>query len=338
MTDLEPLSPEDGVERFLRHREPSVRPSTLQNARTRLNHFLDWCEEREIENLNGLTGRELSDFVAWRRSEIAAITLQKQLSSIRQALRYWADIEAVEDGLAEKVHSPELPDGAESRDEHLSADRAENILSYLNQYHYASRRHAIMVILWRTGMRRSALRSLDVADLRPDDNALVVEHRPEQDTKLKNGEDGNRWVHLDARWFQVVKDWAENPDRPDVRDDYGRRPLISTQYGLPTGDTIYKWVCKTTHPCKYGGCPHDRDTATCEALGADGYPSKCPSARSPHDVRRGAITAHLNRNVPPETVSERMDVSLGVLYEHYDARTEREKMEVRKRQLREANL
>lgn len=338
MTELEPLDPEEGVERFLRHRKPSVRKSTLENAKTRLRFFLDWCDERGIENLNDLSGRDLADFVAWRREDVAAITLQKQLSTIRTALRWWADVEAVEDGLAEKVHAPELPDGAEARDEHLDADRAEAILSYLNRYHYASRRHVIMVILWRTGMRRSALRSLDVDDLKPDDHALVLEHRPDEGTKLKNGEDGERWVYLDPRWFQVVEDWAGNPDRSDVRDDHGRRPLITTTYGRPTGDTIYKWVCKATHPCRYGECPHDRDAATCEALGADGYPSKCPSARSPHDIRRGAITEHLNRDVPPETVSERMDVSLDVLYDHYDARTEREKMEVRKRQLREADL
>lgn len=337
MRELEPLDPEEGVTRFLRHREPSVRPSTLQNARTRLNHFLDWCEEREIDNLNDLTGRELSDFIAWRRGDIAAITLQKQLSSIRQALRYWADIEAVEEGLAEKVHSPELPDGAESRDEHLSADRAESILSDLNRFHYASRRHVIMVILWQTGMRRSALRSLDLDDLRPDEHALVLRHRPDEGTKLKNGEAGERWVYLDPRWFQVVDDWTDNPDRHDVRDDYGRKPLITTSAGRPTGDTIYRWVCKATQPCEYGSCPHDRDPENCEARGADGYPSKCPSARSPHDVRRGAITTHLNQDVSPETVSERMDVSLDVLYEHYDARTEREKMQVRKRHLREAN-
>lgn len=137
--DLEPLSPREGVRRFIQHREPSVRESTIRNAKTRLRFFVDWCNEREIQNLNSLTGRDMADFVAWRRGEIAAIALQKQLSTIRMALRYWADIEGVDEGLAEKVHAPELPDGSESKDVHIKAARAESILSYLNQYQYASK-------------------------------------------------------------------------------------------------------------------------------------------------------------------------------------------------------
>lgn len=332
--DLQPLPPAEGVERFLQHREPSVRESTIRNARTRLRFFLDWCEEREVENLNELTGRDLSDFVAWRRGDIAAITLQKQLSTIRTALRYWADIEGVEDGLAEKVHSPELPDGAESREIHLDPDRAERILSHLSKYQPGSREHAILSLLWRTGMRRGALRSLDEEDLRPDDHAIVVRHRPEEGTKLKNGESGERWVYLGPHWYQDIERYVQNPNRPDVVDDHGRNPLITTRAGRPTGDTIYSNVCRLTQPCEIGReCPHDRDPETCEARGAGGYPSRCPSARSPHAIRRGAITHHLNRDTPPETVSERMDVSLDVLYEHYDARTEREKMDVRRKQL-----
>lgn len=336
--DLDPLSPEEGIDRFLAHREPSVRESTIQNARTRLRHFHDWCRERNVENLNDLTGRDLADFVAWRRGEIAALTLQKQLSTIREALRYWADIEGVEDGLAEKVHSPELPDGAQSRDVHLDAGRAEAILQYLDEHHYASRDHVVMLILWRTAMRRSALRSLDVGDLRPDDNALVLEHRLESGTRLKNGDDGERWVYAGPMYFQPIDDYLDNPDRYEVTDDHGREPLVTTPYGRPTGDTIYKWVNKLTHPCLLEGCPHDRDPSdpsTCDALGSDGYPSRCPSARSPHGIRRGSITHHLNSDVSPDIVSERCDVSLEVLYEHYDVRTNREKMDVRKRQLRE---
>lgn len=335
MTDLQPLSPEEGIERYLRHRKPSVRESTLRKARSRLRFFQEWCDENGIDNLNDLTGRDVADFVAWRRPEVAAITLQKQLSTLRVALRFWADIEAVEQGLAEKVHAPELPDGAESRERTIDPRRMETILEYLETYQYASRRHAIMAILWRTGMRRSALRSIDVDDLRPEEHALVLRHRPEEGTKLKNGTDGERWVYLGPRWYSIVDDYLDNPARPDVTDDHGRKPLITTENGRPNGDSFYVWVNRATHPCEYGECPHDRDPETCEARGTRGHQGKCPSSRSPHDIRRAAITHHLNEGVAPETASERMDVSLEVLYKHYDVRTDREKMEVRKDQLPE---
>lgn len=332
--DLEPLGPEEAVERFLRHREPSVRKSTLQNARTRLNYFLEWCAEQEIENLNGLTGRDLSDFVAWRQAQISAITLQKQLSTIRQFLRWAADIEAVPEGLAEKVHAPELPDGAESRDIQLSAARAEPILEYLDRYQFASRQHVVMALLWRTGMRRGALRAIDVDDMHPDDHAIHLRHRPETGTALKNGEAGERMVYLGPKWYSVVQEYVAT-NRHDVEDDHGRRPLITTKYGRASESTIYDTVHRATQPCRYDGCPHDRDPETCEAVGRPNTPSKCPSSRSPHAVRRGSITTDLNDEVPPEVVSERADVSLDVLYKHYDARTPREKMDIRRQHYEE---
>lgn len=332
--DLQPLSPEEGVELFIEHREPSVRKSTLDNAKTRLRYFLEWCDERDIENLNQLSGRHIADFVAWRRGDIAAITLQKQLSTIRMALRWWADIEAVTEGLAEKVHSPELPDGAESRDHHLKPDRAERALEYYSKHRYASREHALLALMWRTGMRRGAIWSLDVDDLRPDDYAVRVEHRIERGTKLKNGKSGERWVYLGPHTFQVVSDFVNNPDRADGKDEYGRRPLFTTvDGGRPAPQTIYSWVVRALHPCEYGSCPHDRTQRSCRARGRDANVSDCPSHVNPHAVRRGAITHHLVEDTPPETVSERMDVSLEVLYKHYDARTPREKMAVRRNQL-----
>ncbi|OIB56217.1 tyrosine-type recombinase/integrase [Natrialba sp. SSL1] len=333
---LEPLAPSEGVEMFLEHREPSIRESSMQNARHRLSVFLDWCEEKEIDNLNDLSGRDLSLFVSWRQGDVAAITLQKQLSSVRMALRWWADIEAVEKGLAEKLHAPELPDGAESREVFLEADRAKQALRYFDRHHYASRDHALIALIWRTGMRRGAVRALDVDDLDEDDQAIRVEHRPETETPLKNGDDGSRWVYLGPRWFRILADYVDNPDRNNVVDEHGRRPLFTTRQDTrPSGHSIYKWVIRALHPCTYAECPHDRTPAECEARSRSSVPSKCPSARSPHAVRRGAITNHLNEETAPETVSERMDVSLEVLYEHYDARTEREKMAVRRQDIPE---
>lgn len=328
--DLQPLGVQEGIDTFLQHHESGVVESTMANARTRLRHFKDWTDHADIDDLNELTGRHLADFVAHRRGDVAPVTLQKQLSTVRQALRYWADIEGVSEGLAEKLHAPELPDGSEARDVHLKSPRANRILRYLDNYAYASRRHVVIALLWRTGMRRSALRSIDLDDLRPSEHALVLEHRPDTGSKLKNHDDGERWVYLGPRWYQIVDDYVDK-HRIDITDDYGREPLLTTHHGRPTGDTIYNWVNRGTQPCEYGrDCPHDRDPQTCEATSTDGYPSRCPSARSPHAIRRGSITHHLNHGTSPEVASERMDVSLEILYQHYDARSEREKMDVRK--------
>jgi len=330
--DLQPLAPEEGVEQFIDHRKPSLRENSIRNAKTRLAHFLDWCEESELENLNTLTGRDISAFVRWRRSDVAPITLQKQLSTVRQFLRWCGDIEAVREGLAEKVHAPELPDGAEANDDQLPASRAKDILDYLDRYEYAGRRHAILGLLWRTGMRRGTARSIDLDDFEPDDHAIHVRHRPETDTPLKNGEAGERMVYLGPHWYEVLTEYVSE-NRPDVTDDYGREPLFATKQGRMADTTIYDVVQRATQPCRYGECPHDRDPEDCEAIGAANVPCKCPSSVSPHPVRRGSITHHLNEDVSPEIVSERADVSLDVLYRHYDARTAREKMAVRKNEL-----
>lgn len=328
--DLEPIAPDVAVEEYIATREPSVAPSTLRNDRTRLEKFIEWCELEEIENLNTLTGRDLSRYVAWRRDQVKPITLQKQLSTIRTFLEWAANIEAVEDGLREKVHTVELPDGAESSDVTIDAERAEAILEYLNRYHYASREHAIVALVWRTGMRLGAVYSIDIDDLHPEDDAIELVHRPETDTPLKNDSSGERWVYLGPHYYQILEDYIE-ANRIETADDHGRRPLFTSNQGRLSKSAIRDIIYRSSHPCLLGECPHDRIPEECEAVGASNLPSKCPSARGPHAFRRGSITHHLLDDTDPNVVSERMDVSLDVLYRHYDARRPDEKMRQRKK-------
>lgn len=332
MTDhshLKPISPAEAIEMYFSHRRPDLSEKTLQNQGYRLDSFQEFCDEHDIENLNTLTGRDLHRFRSWRLDDgVNKVTLSGVLQTLRKFLEFAASIDAVEEGMRERVLLPDVDPEEEASDVILEEDRAREILDYLETFRYASRKHVILAVLWHTGCRMGTLRALDVGDFDPDVRCLDVRHRPETGTPLKNGAAAERSIAVGEHYCEVLADYIEH-NRPSVRDDLGRAPLIASEQGRLSDTSIRADVYQMTRPCVIGDCPHDRDPNTCEAMDY-GQESKCPSSRSPHPVRRGSITKHLRTGTPQEIVSERSNVTGDVLEQHYDERSEREKMELRR--------
>lgn len=332
---LEPLTPEDAVDMYVEHRRPDLSEKSIQNHRYRLDTFVEFCEERGITNLNELDARDLNRYRAWRREDgISPITLRSNLATLRVFLEFAAQIDAVEEGMRERVVLPEVEPEDEARDVKLNEERAGKILEYLDRFEYATRSHVIFGVLWHTGIRLGSLRAFDVSDFDADERYLRLRHRPETGTPLKNGKAANRVIAVGDYWVEVLADYIAH-NRDAVEDAHGRRPLITSKHGrlseTPIRDTVYRW----TRPCVVGeGCPHDRDPETCEAMTSK-TANECPSSRSPHGIRRGSITKTLRDGTPEAVVSERMNVSGDILDQHYDRRTEREKMELRREHLNE---
>jgi hypothetical protein len=161
-------------------------------------------------------------------------------------------------------------------------------------------------------MRLGALRSLDVDDYDGENKSLLLEHRPDMDTPLKNGEEGERLVALTAETCRVIDDWIDH-NRHDVTDDYGREPMLTTETGRMRASSIRYGVYFVTRSCFYGGdCPVSRDLDECEATDYGHY-SKCPSNVSRNDIRRGSTPHHLSEDMPEKVVSDRMNVGMDVL-------------------------
>jgi len=334
--NLDPIAPEAAVDLYLDHRRDEVAEETLQSHRYRLKAFVEWCDENGITNMNEIGGRDLHAYRVHRRDEhdLTAMTLQGQLSTLRVFLGFCASIDAVPENLRDKVLLPSVRGEEQVREDFLSTEEAESILDYLHKYEYASRAHMILLLAWQTGLRTGGIRTIDLDDYDPDAPGVELRHVPGE-TPLKNGHGGERWVALRETTAEVVNDCIAD-QRIDIRDDYGREPLLTTQQGRPATGTIRNTVYRWTRPCVYSDeCPHDREPRKCEATGHYGA-SKCPSSVAPNDVRSGAITAHLLDDVPIEVVSDRMDVSDDVLDRHYDRRSEREKMEQRREYLQDA--
>jgi integrase len=339
--DLEPLAPEQAKKLYIEGRRDELAEATLDSHGYRLDAFVAWCEEKDIENLNELSGRDLYEYRVWRREgeyaddgPVTGITLRGNLATLRAFLHFAADIDAVPEALAEKVALPNLDPGEDVSDTTLDPERAKRVLEHLNRFEYASRAHVTVLLAWHTGARTGGLRALDVrdCDLDGDDPGIEFKHRSK--TPLKNKATGERWNAISTRVARILKDYIDT-NRHDVTDDEGRRPLITTIRGRPHPGTIRHVVYCATRPCQYGaGCPHDRDPETCEAATHDGA-SKCPSSRSPHDVRSGRVTAYRRGDVPRQIVSDRLNASEDVLDKHYDRRGERERAEQRRDHIEE---
>ena len=332
---LEPIEPETAVELYLEDRESELSKRSQYGHKSRLGHFTRWCNEQEITNMNELSGRDLHRFRLWRRADgdLAPISEKTQMDTLRVFTRWAATIDAVPADLHAKVVSPSMSNEDETKDVMVDADVAEEILDYLSSYEYASVRHVCFLLMWRALLRRGAIRTLDVGDYNPQEMSLEVEHRPDTDTPIKNKQRGERFIALNDEVCAVLDDWLAD-QRPDVEDEHGRDPLLATSQGRLHVTTIQNYVYSVTTPCLVtDDCPHNREIEECEAAGVRTGASKCPSSRSPHAVRRGAITHWLSSGVPEPIVGARANVSSDVLDKHYDKRTERKKMEQRRKYL-----
>jgi site-specific recombinase XerD len=332
--ELEPISPAEAKGMYLEARKREVSQSTLDGYHYRLKHFIRWCEEvAGIDNMNNLTGRDLQRYKTWRRDEggLKPISLQGQLDALRIFIRWCGSIDAVDEDLHEKFDAlmPELKKTDEQANTILGREEAEALLEYQRKFEYASRSHVIVELLWHTGIRLGALHALDVADYDGESERLELHHRPDSDTPLKNGEEGERMIALNAEICHILEDWIDH-HRHKVEDDYGREPLLTSRNGRMNRSSIRDAVYRVTRPCFYSdNCPKGRDPDDCEAAEYGGY-SKCPVNVSPHDIRRGSITHFLTKDVPEKVVSDRMNVGQDILDKHYDKRDEVVKVEQRR--------
>jgi site-specific recombinase XerD len=328
---LEPIDPETALELYLAHRENNVTDATIYSHRSRLGHFVQWCDEQDITNLNELAGRQLHEYRLWRRDDgdLSPATEKTQMDTLRVFIRWLESIDGVPKDLHVKVRSPNLTGGDNICDVMLDDESAEEILTYLRRYEYASRPHVVLALMWHTMMRVGAVRALDYEDYHANEKSLEVVHRPERGTPIKNGDDGERYIALSAEICEVLDDWIADRRR-EVMSENERRPLIATPQGRAHTTTLRSDCYRYTRPCiSSGECPHGRNIDDCPATAYD-QASECPSSVSPHALRRGGITNALQQDFPMKAVSDRANVSEQVLEMHYDNRSEKEKMEQRR--------
>ena len=327
MHGLEPLSPQEAVQSYVTARKSELSQSTIYEHTTRLNRFLEWCDQEGLTDLNELTARKLRSYLEHRQERVAPTTLENEMRTLRLAVEEWETINGVPGGLSKKVKVPTAKKGERSRDVKVPKDHAQGILAYLDKYEYASLRHLLFALFWHTGCRIGGLRALDLNDYYPDryrKPLLKFSHRPENGTPLKKKKWGEREVPLSDEMGTLIDDYIDG-HRYDVTDENGRKPLVTTKQGRPQKTTIQRNIYKVTIPCYIGfDCPKNRDPTECD-LTEYNKASQCPDSVSPHGVRRAFVTKMRDQGADFDTIGERVDASAKTLKDHYDTPTPQEK-------------
>jgi Site-specific recombinase XerD len=251
-TNLTEIAPGEAVEKYLMHCKREVSEQTLQSHEYRLNHFVRWCRQNDIDGLGDLPPRDSQDYGYWRQrdGDLNSVTLHTQMTTLRVFLKWAADYSAVPMDFHERGRVPSLPRDKNSRDDKISPERADEILDYLSTDEYASQRHTLFSLLWHTGMRIEGARTLDLDDFHPADEYIEVHHRPETETPLKNGPRGERPVSLDRQRCDLLQDYID-ARRHDVTDKYDREPLLTRSHGRPAISTLRERIYWLARPCKY---------------------------------------------------------------------------------------
>ncbi|MFB6218359.1 MAG: tyrosine-type recombinase/integrase [Halobacteriaceae archaeon] len=331
--DAPTLSPRAAMERYLRRRGADATEQSIEGWYYRLKLFVEWCESVGIETVDEITGLDLDEYYELRSSEVAPATLEGEMWTLTMYFRYLEQLQVVDQALSESVRIPDLDEEDRTDNTQLVDDAALALLEYYrnDDAAYGTRDHVYLELAWTIGARKGGLRALDVRDVHPEDGYIEFVHRPETDTPLKRKAAGQRPAALMEGTSAVLQHYLRH-HRHDVHDDHGRQPFLASTQGRPAVTTITSWSYQATLPCLHGPCPHGKEPETCEWT-EFAHASKCPSSRSPHQVRTGSITWQLNLGIPPEVVAERVNADLDTIEDHYDKATEEEKRKRRRKRM-----
>lgn len=347
--DPSALSVRRAAELMLEAKSVDKAEKTVRDYRDRLRPFVFWCEEHQIETVDEFSGFAFEQFRNERARTLAPASLKGQMVAVNQLVKYCERVGALEEGFHKKVQIPKLDPSDESSDVLLETEDAYALLDYYRDSasERGRPRHAVLELLWNTGARVGGIRGLDLGDYSTEtevtDSGVEVAvgyldfvHRPQSDTPLKNKADGERVVRIPEPVVETLDHYIAR-ERSDKRDDHGREPLFSGRQGRTSITSLRSWSYLATQPCVHMRCPHGNRKESCEYRHRN-HASKCPSSRSPHQVRSGSITWQLDVGIPLEHVAERVNASASVIERFYDKADKRRKMQRREGFVRDLDV
>jgi site-specific recombinase XerD len=321
------------------NRQQNRSPATRAQYKRTIPEFLQFAEQRDIIYPDQLSSSVVDVFVDTLRDDHDSdATILTYTKNVRAWLKWLHKRQLCAKKTYRILDQEELGLNPKARDEAIPEAEVSDILTNLRQKRYGSKYHALIELCWNAGPRLGGVHSLDLCDFDPEHTELRFRHRPETGTRLKNGNEGDSQPGDGERYIEIADNVLDSINhyikrhRPDIVDDYGRKPLFATKHGRASKSTLRRWIYRATS-CRWAS---DTDCDTSCDGDCDPDTNVCLCSYNPHAIRRGAIVHHLSGGLRHDRASERFDVSIQILKKHYDPRTKRQRKENRAEAVRDA--
>jgi integrase/recombinase XerD len=155
------------VNHFLHHIkvERGYSPNTLSAYRRDLAQFTDFTQQQGLTDWNSLTAGSLRDFLAWlQHKHYRSTTVSRKVATVRSFLQYLFSEGVIDHELLDWFHQPKT---AKRLPKILTQSEVDRLIesTMLDETALALRDHALIELLYATGIRATELITLTLDDL-----------------------------------------------------------------------------------------------------------------------------------------------------------------------------
>lgn len=170
--------------------ERRLSPHTISSYRRDLNKFIYWCATQSLTQADELDGQHVRQcMAALHREGLGGRSIQRWLSSLRTFFNYGLKHRWIKANPANGITAPKSP---KKLPKTLDVDQIDQFLSMPENSLIDCRDHAIIELLYSSGLRLAELVRLDITDLDLQEAVITVTGKGNKTRQLPVGKQAAR--------------------------------------------------------------------------------------------------------------------------------------------------
>lgn len=194
------------IEHFLQYltQEKRMSSHTVTNYQRDLKQLVAFCESQDLTNWSAIKSSHIRQFIAQlNRQGLAGRSIQRSLSAIRSLYRFLIREQLADNNPAQAVQAPKVEKRLPAT---LDVDQMNGLLDNSRQKNsvISSRDHAMMELLYSSGLRLAELASLNCRDVDFGDQLVYVTGKGNKSRVIPVGKIAiaalKKWLEQREQW------------------------------------------------------------------------------------------------------------------------------------------